>query len=138
MAPDASQDGIQRESDEVGGGTAPHQASMRRPPVSVDAPDPSTPRANLEESEEGNDAPGDRRHRKRKTSQRSPQADSLDHRRRKRRREESTQGSTSSDGELSSEETEYSVSDQGGHDNRRPKRRIAETDVGTSKWTLEE
>jgi hypothetical protein len=40
--------------------------------------------------------------------------------------------------ELSSEETDFSVSDQGGHDNRRPKRRIAETDVGTSKWTLEE
>jgi hypothetical protein len=50
---------------------------------------------------------------------------------------ESVQGSTSSDGELSSE-TEYSVSDQGGHDNRCPKKRIAETDVGTSKWTLEE
>jgi hypothetical protein len=53
----------------------------------------------------------------------------------KRHREES--GSTSSEGELSSE-TEYSVSDQGGHDNRRPKRRIEETDVGASKWTLEE
>jgi hypothetical protein len=48
------------------------------------------------------------------------------------------QGSTSSDGELSSEETEYSVSDQGGHINRCPKRRIAETDVGASKWMLEE
>jgi hypothetical protein len=63
-----------------------------------------------------------------------PQADSLEgHRWHKRRREES--GSTLSDGELSSE-TEYSVSDQGGHDNRCPKRRI--TDVGASKWTLKE
>jgi hypothetical protein len=36
------------------------------------------------------------------------------------------------------EETEFLVSDQGGHDNRHPKRRIAETDVGASKWMLEE
>jgi hypothetical protein len=36
------------------------------------------------------------------------------------------------------EETDFSVSDQGGHDNRCSKRRIAETDVGASKWTLEE
>jgi hypothetical protein len=33
---------------------------------------------------------------------------------------------------------DFSVSDQGGHDNRRPKRRITENDVGASKWMLEE
>jgi hypothetical protein len=138
MAPDTSQDGIQRASDEVAGGTSSHQALTRRPPVLVDTPDPSTPRASSEKSEEEDDAPGDRCHRKRKASWRSPQADSLDHRRRKCRREESAQGSTSSDGELSLEETDFSVSVQGGNDNRCPKRRIAETDVGASKWTLEE
>jgi hypothetical protein len=46
-------------------------------------------------------------------------------------------GSTSSDVELSYE-TEISVSDQGGHDHRRPKRRVTDSDVGASKWTLEE
>jgi hypothetical protein len=128
-APDASQGGIQRASNEVAGGTS-HQESTRRPPVSVDAPAPLTPRASSEESEEGNDAHGDRHHRKRKTIRGSPQADSFDHRRK-------DSGSTLSDGELSSE-TEFLISDQGGHNNRRPKRRIAETDVGASKWTLEE
>jgi hypothetical protein len=46
--------------------------------------------------------------------------------------------SSSSDGELSSYETEFSDSDQGRHDNRRPKRRVSTNDVGSSKWTLEE
>jgi hypothetical protein len=115
---------------------SPHQELTRRPPASVDAPVPSTPQESSEKSAAGDDVRGDRCHRKRKTSQHSPQADSLEgHCRHKRRREES--GSTSSDGKLSSE-TEYLVSDQGGHDNRCPKRRIADTNIGASKCLLEE
>jgi hypothetical protein len=45
---------------------------------------------------------------------------------------------SSSDGKLSSYETDFSDNDQGGHDNRRPKRCISTNDVGASKWTLEE
>jgi hypothetical protein len=68
MAPDASQDGTQRAGDEVAGGTSTHQASTRHPSASVNAPEPSTPRASLEDSEEGEDALGDQHHRKRTAS----------------------------------------------------------------------
>jgi hypothetical protein len=64
MAPDASQDGTQRASDEVAGGTSSHvdasSPCFGRCSRLVDAPDPSTPRASSEDSEEGDDAPGDR------------------------------------------------------------------------------
>jgi hypothetical protein len=134
--PSADDPPISKPVTEVAGGTSSHQASTRCPPASVDAPDPSTPRESSEESEEGDDAPGDRRHRKRKARRRSPSADFLDHRRRKRRREESAQGSTSSDGELSLGAVRRRAVRRRAV--RRPKRRIAETDVGASKWTLED
>jgi hypothetical protein len=140
MAPDAFQDRLQGAGGEVAGGTSTH-ASTRRPPASVEVPEPSTPQASSGDSEEGEDALGAQQHRKRTASRRSPPAGSLDHRHRKRRREEEVApDSTSSaeDGEMSSEETDFSVSDQGGHDNRRPKRRISANDIGASKWTLEE
>jgi hypothetical protein len=134
-APASSQGGMQRASEEVAGGMS-LQEVMRRLSVLFDAPDPSTPPEQSEESAARADVRGDRRHQKRKTSWQYPQADSLEgHCRHKRRREES--GSTSSDGELSYE-TEFLVSDQGGHDDRCPKRHVADSNVCASKWTLEE
>jgi hypothetical protein len=47
---------------------------------------------------------------------------------------------TSSDGELPSSErdSDPSASDQGGHDNRQPKRRDSTSDFGASIWTTQE
>jgi hypothetical protein len=105
------------------------------PPASVEVPEPSTPQESSEDFKDGRDALGAQQCLKRPTGRQSPPAGSIDQRNNKRRREEIL---TSSDGELSFSERDFSDSDQGGHDNRHPKRRVSTNDFGASIWTLEE
>jgi hypothetical protein len=57
-----------------------------------------------------------------------------------RRRKKKEVYTSSEDGELdeSEEDTDPSASDQGGHDDRQPKRRASAKDIGTSIWTTQE